>query len=407
MAEVGIGGGAGDLEQNDELILSPEDAQILFHRLIPKKPLEFSKLTNSRVCENQDLPRDIRSSLPDFLLSATSAQHPVTVNFPRSGDDSQEDDGNRSTDLQRALRFLAQVSQRGRGKESAGELPNNINFPYSRHSSYRETCHLLQVLRPKDVWPCTVDSVRWTREGMIPGFSALSVGFIWLTRAPGINIKGLFGDYCTGGVFEYDEQMAKSRAPLHIKDPVYHNSQDSAESAVEEETMAPGVQFQAESEEAPAPADNLTSSQVVPASMSSAAREVQGRSEGNESASHGAAVHAGPVIDLITLGNPDDAQETIAQRRFSPEKRTLGYFLEQEPPAIEDHLLGEHTFEVGGIHGTTHLLDSQESSASAVALEARRMAFNAMMETASMSGWPGLISTTNNHTRPESELGEG
>lgn len=32
MAEVGIGGGAGDLEQQEELVLSPEDAQILLQR---------------------------------------------------------------------------------------------------------------------------------------------------------------------------------------------------------------------------------------------------------------------------------------------------------------------------------------------------------------------------------------
>lgn len=172
MAEVGIGGGGGDLEQNDELILSPEDAQILLQRLGSPKPFKLSELTNSSVRENENLLQSVRDSLPDFLLSATSAQHPITINLPRLGQVDEGNDENQLTDLQRALRFLTQASQKGRGKESAGALPNKIKFPYSRHSSYRELCHLLQVLRPKDVWPCTVDPVRWVREGVISGFPA-------------------------------------------------------------------------------------------------------------------------------------------------------------------------------------------------------------------------------------------
>lgn len=124
----------------------------------------------SSVRENENLPQNVRDSLPDFLLSAVATQRPVTINLPCSSEDDQEIADNMLTDLQRALRFLTQASQRGRGKESASALPNKIKFPYSRHSSYRELCHLLQILRPKDVWPCTVDPVRWAREGVISGF---------------------------------------------------------------------------------------------------------------------------------------------------------------------------------------------------------------------------------------------
>ena len=49
-----------------------------------------------------------------------------------------------------------------RGSKS---LPRTICFPYSRHSSYRELCHLVEIFRPKDIWPCTVDPENWIRDG--------------------------------------------------------------------------------------------------------------------------------------------------------------------------------------------------------------------------------------------------
>lgn len=43
-------------------------------------------------------------------------------------------------------------------------LPNTIRFPYSRHSSYSELCDFLNVFKPRDVWPCTVDREKWLRN---------------------------------------------------------------------------------------------------------------------------------------------------------------------------------------------------------------------------------------------------
>ena len=51
----------------------------------------------------------------------------------------------------------------------ATKLPKTITFPYSRHSSYPELCDLLQIFKPKDVWPCTVDEDRWLKEGACRG----------------------------------------------------------------------------------------------------------------------------------------------------------------------------------------------------------------------------------------------
>jgi DNA cross-link repair 1C protein len=50
---------------------------------------------------------------------------------------------------------------------SAETLPRKITFPYSRHSSYAELCHLVKIFDPKDVYPCTVDETNWD-EGMFP-----------------------------------------------------------------------------------------------------------------------------------------------------------------------------------------------------------------------------------------------
>ncbi|EFX01411.1 nf-x1 finger and helicase domain containing protein [Grosmannia clavigera kw1407] len=69
-------------------------------------------------------------------------------------------------------------------------ISRTITFPYSRHSSYPELCHLLSELRPKDVWPCTVNPDRWFQSGSI------------------VTIKDLFGEFCSGDVFRHDEEVA-------------------------------------------------------------------------------------------------------------------------------------------------------------------------------------------------------
>lgn len=52
------------------------------------------------------------------------------------------------------------------GKLSGKSLPKVITFPYARHSSYFELCHLVKVFNPKDVYPCTADEENW-HEGKI------------------------------------------------------------------------------------------------------------------------------------------------------------------------------------------------------------------------------------------------
>ena len=49
--------------------------------------------------------------------------------------------------------------------DTKSQLPRIVTFPYSRHSSYPELCHLLSIFKPKDVWPCTVNEDTWLENG--------------------------------------------------------------------------------------------------------------------------------------------------------------------------------------------------------------------------------------------------
>jgi hypothetical protein len=64
-----------------------------------------------------------------------------------------------------AVKRSARLSESLTDKVQTEALPRTITFPYSRHSSYEELCHLVRIFHPKDVYPCTVDEENWD-EGM-------------------------------------------------------------------------------------------------------------------------------------------------------------------------------------------------------------------------------------------------
>jgi DNA cross-link repair 1C protein len=65
-------------------------------------------------------------------------------------------------------------------------LPRLITFPYSRHSSYAELCHLVRVFDPKDVYSCTVDEANWDED---------------------VSMENLFGRECSVSKFRHDDEM--------------------------------------------------------------------------------------------------------------------------------------------------------------------------------------------------------
>lgn len=199
--------------------------------------------------------------------------------------------------------------------------------------------------------------------------------------------------------------MVELARTLNIQDLDHDQSQTPADSVVREESHEPDEQAQASLENAPAPAppEEITSSQASTASLSSVDHEVSDRPQDQE-----AAEHEQPIIDL-TLGDSDTdgSQKTATQRTTSaPAKRTHIEFVEDSHTRL-DNLDGDQMTGERSLEDTADLIDSQESFVSAGTLETRRLAFNAVMDASNLCGWPGLLSTTNNHTLPESELGEG
>ncbi len=77
---------------------------------------------------------------------------------------------NNQAGLSEAMQAIAKRVRLERDKrvttenEDTEALPDVITFPYSRHSSYFELCHLVGTFKPKDVWPCTVDTREWLEK---------------------------------------------------------------------------------------------------------------------------------------------------------------------------------------------------------------------------------------------------
>ncbi|KAL2060019.1 hypothetical protein VTL71DRAFT_9841 [Oculimacula yallundae] len=109
-------------------------------------------------------------------------------------------------------------SPSSRVKETLQTLPRIITFPYSRHSSYEELCDLLKIFKPKDVWPCTEDPYHWHEVGL--------------------NVKELFGEYCSDEIFRYDREMRRKVAEAEAQQ-FYVQSQTTASSQLSAQSISP------------------------------------------------------------------------------------------------------------------------------------------------------------------------
>lgn len=174
VAEAGVGGGGYDLEREVEVDLS--SVQGFLEAL--SQDAGISKKTKARITE----------------LVGTSAAIGRNANLEITIDSF---DDNNQTDLASALEgSMKSPAQGGYAVLNASDtirgakpLPKTITFPYSRHSSYAELCHLVKTFKPKDVWPCTAHPLEWTKHG--------------------INIRSLFGHCCSGEVSEYDSRLSE------------------------------------------------------------------------------------------------------------------------------------------------------------------------------------------------------
>jgi hypothetical protein len=140
-----------------------------------------------------DIPDALKESVRTFLLEAANNGRNASLNLDISSFGDQKE-----TMLANAIQAIAWKSQIQRETKLAVErddklkaLPRLITFPYSRHASYPELCHLVSALKPVDVWPCTVSPMEWIKNG--------------------ISINHLFGQLCQGTTFRHDIQVDELR----------------------------------------------------------------------------------------------------------------------------------------------------------------------------------------------------
>jgi hypothetical protein len=182
--ELGIGGGQGDLDQITELDMQSEAA------LNDLKMLCSAKIP---------APETLESIYA--LLDASYKSREGRVRLGLALDGSDQFDLNEDTvgldQLVGRLTALVKESDGfrfdGGSPAAIGGLENTITFPYSRHSSYSEMCALVAALKPKDVYPCTVDEEKWTLA---------------------VSMRSLFGHLCSGDHFAHDEEMLNKHAGI-------------------------------------------------------------------------------------------------------------------------------------------------------------------------------------------------
>ena len=166
--ELGIGGGKGDLNQTRVVDLKNEET-----------------LTRLReICTEKVTDEETRSKVDQILKTGlTKLELELT----------QRKDIHQDLDLDDLIQLLIKQATEDEtltkdrlDKQTLQHLPKDITFPYSRHSSYEELCALVEMLKPRDIYPCTVVEETWD---------------------PSVSMKALFGQFCSADIFEHDTYM--------------------------------------------------------------------------------------------------------------------------------------------------------------------------------------------------------
>ncbi|KAH8813293.1 beta-lactamase-like protein [Xylogone sp. PMI_703] len=154
--EIGIGGGLGDLTKRSRLE-------------------QIDLRTIKRLLSSKDTDK---SSIEDLNKLGWYSRHSpkIPVSLASLGLDSGEEICLHDF----VTRFVSQSAKEKAGSTIGGialeeiassaymGLPKVITFPYSRHASYEELCHLVRELNPRDIYPCTVNEANWHEGGYQP-----------------------------------------------------------------------------------------------------------------------------------------------------------------------------------------------------------------------------------------------
>jgi hypothetical protein len=290
----------------------------------------------------------LKENTRHFLLNSVTSGHNISLDLEMAlfGDQNE-------ATLATAIQAIVKKSQLGREEQRCNEetaiapesLPRVVTFPYSRHSSYPELCHLIDAFKPKDVWPCTVSPQEWAKNG--------------------ISIQKLFGPHSSDTVFRHDVLMESFAATL----PAMQNDLDSQLTS-----SSTGALIEAPMALHQNPTAAVTASSAQPLEVTGWTSEVS-------------------LNESINLNQGYSTIECSIVEGVSSRKR---------PREDPEDPMGDMTPE------EEYLQDSQRSTISQDALEMRAEAFRSMLNNVRGQGWQhiGLISTTDNHTLPEAELGE-
>ncbi|KAI0594707.1 beta-lactamase-like protein [Biscogniauxia sp. FL1348] len=183
VAEVGIGGGGGDLTERINLMV--EDIMELLNLVHASKTIPEGHRKELELMFTKALLRDQDLSL-DMDVTATPDKATIGKIIKALVD--------------KILTIKGRVRNPEQQSGEQTSLPNLIQFPWARHSYLPELRHLVSTFKPKDVWPCTAD-ISWIEKGH--------------------TIRSLFGDLCSADVFEYDKvlrQTVKAQASLLEED---------------------------------------------------------------------------------------------------------------------------------------------------------------------------------------------
>lgn len=206
--ETGAGAGSGDLYQTHELELPDESAVEQLEKLCLEQIHDHEKLSQTREALLSAFKSKKALSLNNYGLkedSDISLKKLVTVLSHGQSQDKMEESS-----------FTQRVTSANRQDKSRCPLPNVIvsdcllflpcslffsprlhessfrlltlsqNFPYSRHSSYSELCEFVSAFKPKEIFPCTIESENWSEE---------------------VSMSNLFGHLCSGDTFTHDNHM--------------------------------------------------------------------------------------------------------------------------------------------------------------------------------------------------------
>ncbi|KAL1304274.1 hypothetical protein AAFC00_000684 [Neodothiora populina] len=179
IAELGAGGGYGDLDQQHELELNDimAVAQLInmCRERLQSQPVLLAEITDWFSVNLKPGPNVTKLDFAGFW------------NEVKGDDDEFEifDD----MPLDRLIGAIAKLFSRkvdDNEESSRPEDSRRIRFPFSRHSSYNELRYLVKAFMPRDLYPCTVTPSSWTVA---------------------ISMKTLFGDICSADIFAHDQRM--------------------------------------------------------------------------------------------------------------------------------------------------------------------------------------------------------